>query len=85
MRINKQVIKAKSRTINSTWSIEYAPPEIYYGREFEDLFFIKYFVPWAKTPCDHQTLFKWWVTKMMSNQITKEIDNQIIEVLKGLK
>lgn len=84
MRIDRQVIEAKSRTITSNWSI-FNAPKVHYGREIDNIFFIKNFVPWAKTYCDGQTLFNWWVVRMMTNEITKEIDKEIIQSIKSLQ
>lgn len=46
--------------------------------------FIKNFVPWAKIKVTHQTIFEWWMTRILVNQITKEIDKKFLKDLKEL-
>lgn len=85
MRISREVIEAKPRKLDTTWNLEYEEPCVLHGKEFDELFFIKNFVPWAKTPADGQTIFAWACTRLMSNEIRKEIDKEIVEVLTKLK
>lgn len=82
MKITREVITAKSRKLIANWSLQQEVPCILCGREiWDEVFFIKNFVPWAKTPATHQTIFEWWMSKMISNEITREIDKEILEVL----
>lgn len=83
MKISREVITAKMRELTITdWRFEQEPPCLMYGLEaWNELFFIKYFVPWAKTSATAQTLYDWALSKMLTNEITREIDKEILKAL----
>lgn len=81
MRITREVIEAKSITLNAEWAIEHKEPCVLHGREVDEIFFIKNFVPWAKTPAIGQTIYEWACCRMLANEIRKEIDREILEAL----
>lgn len=79
MSITTELIEAKSRYLISEWSIDWGNPIILHGKEVDDVLFIKNFVPWAKIPVTGQTIFEWWMTELLANQISKEIDQQFLQ------
>ena len=86
MKISCEVITAKSRELIDEWRFEQGPPCVVYGREiWNEQFFIKNFVPWSKPPATGQTIYDWAFTRLMANEIAKEIDKDILKAINEKK
>lgn len=86
-KIHQSVIEAKSRQLNVEWTFEQGHAVILNGYEIYTSIPMndKIRVELSNIPfvfkLTHQDLFAWAITTLMKNEITKEIDTEIVEAL----
>lgn len=86
-KIHQSVIEAKSRQLIDEWTFEQDLSDIFHGYEIYTSIPMndKIHVELSNIPfvfkLTHQDLFAWAITTLMKNEITKEIDTEIVEAL----